>query len=115
MITYREIASKEDRNFHRVARKVIGSEYTVAIDEANDAFTKGYQSGTLNTRDNDARRAANLVILKWLRDYGISNWKDIDAPQVKRKSSQSARGDFVSDIVKKRKYVGETGLWSKKI
>ena len=68
VISYNQIASKDDKKFHRIARKVLGNDYGAAVDEANDAFEKAYKAGTENKRVNDARRAANLIVLRWLRD-----------------------------------------------
>ena len=111
MIFYKQIANRDDLKFNRVARKVLGAEYGNCCYEAEAAFIEGYQSGTVTTRENCARRAANLVILRWLRDFGISNWQDLDAPQVKR---EVVKSNFASDKVKQRKFNSECGLWSKK-
>jgi len=115
MISYNKIASREDHKFHRVAKRVLGNDYGAACVESSEAFVKGYQSGTITTRDNCARRAANLVILRWMADHGVSNWQDLDAPQVKRKPVNNARQSFVSDVVKERKFNSSDGLWSNKI
>ena len=114
MITYHEIASRDDKKFHRIARKVLGNDYGAAVDEANEAFIKAYKAGTENKRVNDARRAANLVVLRWLRDYGVTSWQSIDEPQIKRKPVKNASRDFVSDEVKGRNFKSSDGLWSKK-
>ena len=115
MISYHQIASKDDKKFHRIARKVLGNDYGAATDEANEAFIKAYKAGTENKRVNDARRAANLIVLRWLRDYGVINWQSIDEPQIKRKPVKYAADGFVSDKVKERKFKSGDGLWSKKL
>ena len=115
MITYHEIASRDDKKFHRIARKVLGNDYGAAVDEANEAFIKAYKAGTENKRVNDARRAANLVVLRWLRDYGVTNWQSIDEPQIKRRPIKHASDGFVSNKVKDRKFNSSDGLWSKKL
>ena len=114
MITYHQIASKDDKKFHRIARKVLGNDYGAAVDEANEAFVKAYKAGTENKRVNDARRAANLVVLRWLRDYGVTNWQSIDEPQIRRRPVKHAADGFVSDEVKGRNFKSSDGLWSKK-
>lgn len=115
MISYRQITSKEDRKFHRVAKRILGNDYGAACAEANEQFIFGYKSGTETTRDNLGRRAANLVILRWLREYGVTDWTNIDAPQVKRKPANNARQSFVSEKVKGRKFKSDCGLWGKKL
>lgn len=70
MITYKQIASREDKNFHRIARKVLGN------------------------------------------DYGVTDWTNIDAPQIKR---QVVKSNFVPQKVKDRKFNSRDGLWSNKI
>ncbi len=115
MITYNKIASREDKKFMRVARKVLKGDFVVAVDEASEAFQKAYAVGTVSRRVNDARRAANLIVLRWMREFGISNWKDLDAPPVRRKPTQSARENFVDPKVINREYAGGTGLWTKKL
>ena len=115
MISYNQIASRDDKKFHRIARKVLKNDYGAAVDEANEAFEKAYKAGTENKRVNDARRAANLVVLRWLRDYGVTNWQSIDEPQIRRRPVKNASGDFVSDEVKDRSFKSDCGLWSKKL
>ena len=112
MISYNQISSKEDRAFHRIARRVLGNDYGAACSEANEKFIIGYNSGTETTCENLGRRAANLVILRWLREYGIVNWQDIDAPQQKR---QVVKSNFVSQKVKDRKFNSDCQLWSRKL
>ena len=121
MITYSQLtkkharAGKDDVAFHRVARKVLGSEYGNACQDANETFITGYNSGSVTSRENLARRSANLVILKLLRDYGVTDWTNIDAPQPKRKPVNNARQSFVSQKVKDRKFNSDCQLWSKKL
>ena len=115
MISYSRIASKDDKKFRRIARKVLGNDYGAAVDEANEAFVKAYRCGTENKRVNDARRAANLVVLRWLRDYGVTNWQSIDEPQIRRRPVKNTSGGFVSDKVKDRSFKSSDGLWSKKL
>jgi len=112
MITYKQIASVQDRKFHRIAKRVLGNDYGAACSEANEAFVIGYNSGTETTRDNLGRRAANLVILRWLAEYGVLDWTNIDAPKVKR---QVVNSNFASQKVKDRKFNSIDGLWSNKI
>lgn len=115
MISYSQVASKEDRKFHRIARRVIGNDYGAACAESSEAFVDGYKSGTETTRVNLGRRAANLVILKWMSDYGVTNWQDLDAPQIKRAPAKNAQRDFVSKKVNDRKFKSDDKLWSKKL
>jgi len=115
VLTYKQIASVQDKKFHRIARKVLGNDYGAACHEANEQFIIGYKSGTKTTRVNLGRRAANLVILKWLADYGVTNWQDVGAPQIKRAPVRNAQRDFVSKKVNDRKFKSSDGLWSNKI
>jgi len=121
MITYNELtkkyarAGKDDVAFHRVARKVLGAEYGNACQDANEAFIAGYNSGNVTTRENLARKSANLVILKLLREYGVSNWLDLDGPQAKRKPVNNARQSFISQTVKDREFKSDCGLWGRKL
>ena len=104
MISYHEIASRDDKKFRRIARKVLRNDYDAATDEANEAFIKAYKAGTENKRVNDARRAANLVVLRWLRDYGVTNWQSIDEPQIRRRTVKNASRTFVRYEVKELKF-----------
>ena len=77
MITYNSVALKDDKLFVNVARKVLGSMFDGCIAEAREAFQSAYnnESNELH-RVNAARRAANLVILKSMMDYGVTNWRE---------------------------------------
>jgi len=112
MTTYKESATKDDKKFHRVARKVLGNDYYAACEEANEAFTKAYQPAIGAKKENAGRRAANQVILKWLRECGITNWKDENQRPVKR---EVVKSNFASEKVKARKFNSACGLWEKKL
>lgn len=78
MITYKEIALKDDEDFIRVARKVLRDEFAITIDDAKEAMIKEYNSEPNDLhKNNAARKAANLVILSALKDFGVTNWREL--------------------------------------
>lgn len=113
MITYSDIATKDDKAFHRVARKALCNDYYAAVEEASEAFKKAYKSSCDNKRENAARREANLVIVRWLKEYGITNWKDENQKPTERRKVE--KSNFASEKVKARKYNSQCGLWETNI
>lgn len=111
-ITYKSVADASDRKFHCVAKRVLRDEYNYYAELARKAFHEAYRSAQPNKKVNDARRAANLVILAAMREYGITNWRDENQKPVKR---EVVKSDFASDKVKNRKFNSSCGLWEAKV
>ena len=78
MITYSSIALKDDKIFMSIARKVLRSDFDMVVDDASSAFQSAYHSESNSLhKANAARRAANLVILGALKEYGVTNWREL--------------------------------------
>lgn len=87
MISYSSIANKDDKAFLSVAKRVLRQDYDLAISDAREAFQVAYreESNKLH-KVNAARRAANLVILDCLKQYGVTNWRKIDEKEEVKKA-----------------------------
>lgn len=69
MVTYNDIATKEDKQFHNRARITLGnSKYMSLIPLARKAFEEGMKEPNEVKRENTARRMANLVFTKAMVD-----------------------------------------------
>lgn len=78
MITYKEISLKDDEDFIKVARNVLRNEFSDVIDDARDAMISTYNSEPNDLhKNNAARKAANLVILSALKEFGVTNWREL--------------------------------------
>lgn len=66
MITYNEIATREDKHFISSARRTLGKrKFESLIPRARSAFREAYiNEPNENKKENVARRAANLVYTK---------------------------------------------------
>ena len=61
-MTYKQICSREDKNFQARARSVLGrSLYLKLVPLAHQAFQEGLKEPNINKRENTAIRMANLV------------------------------------------------------
>lgn len=62
MKTYNEIATKQDKAFHMKARTMLGTvRYHELIEVAKKEFADAWNNSNEIQRENNARRAANLV------------------------------------------------------
>lgn len=78
MITYSSIALKDDKAFINIAKQVLRGGFDLAISDASEAFQSAYSSEPNKLkRVNAARRAANLVILEALKEFGVTNWREL--------------------------------------
>lgn len=109
MITYGQIALKDDKIFLGVARKVLRAEFDLVVDDARQAMQKAYSEESCNLkRINSARRAANLVILAALGEYGITNWRELGDKQPVKRTVKPVTDSGVT--VKASKYTGKSIL-----
>ena len=70
MITYNDIATREDRTFLSNARRSLGKrKFESLIPKVKLAFREAYNNETnVNKKENVARRAANMVYTKAMGD-----------------------------------------------
>ena len=70
MITYNKIASREDRNFLSNARRTLGKrKFESLIPRVKVVFREAYNNEpNENKKANVARRAANLIYTKAIKD-----------------------------------------------
>lgn len=115
MITYNSIKTREDSKFHRVARRVLGSDYGAACEESSEVFKSSYDPSLGVRSGNVAKRAANLVILRWLREWGVADWTTFDnGAKVIKPVDKSMIGGKM-EKPSGRDYKSSCGLWAKKL
>ena len=69
MITYNDIATREDRQFQQKARRILGNrKYMELVPLARKAFEEGMKEPNEVKRENTARRMANMVYTKAMAD-----------------------------------------------
>lgn len=72
-ITFKSIASREDRIFHKRCRQQLGIRlYMKLVPFASLEFQRGLKHPNVNKKINTARRFSNMVFTKALLDY----WDD---------------------------------------
>ena len=85
VMTYNRVATKDDQAFMNACRRLMPGDYEAARAEADEAFKlAGTNTEKRAKKINAARRAANLVMLDWLRANGITNWRDSEDEQPAR-------------------------------
>ncbi len=117
MITYKSICNKDDKAFLKVARKVLRSDFDLAVDDARKAFQVACasESNPLH-RVNAARKAANLEILKHLTEYGVTNWRELldEKNQKAHSKVRQTPGVNTASPGKTASGVKKTGSWKGK-
>ncbi|WPH64004.1 hypothetical protein vBVpP1_01 [Vibrio phage vB_VpP_1] len=90
VMTYDRVATKDDTAFMNACRHLMPMDYEVARAEADEAFKlAGTKTEKKMKKINAARRAANLVMLKWLKENGITDWRHRDDEQPARDTERT--------------------------
>lgn len=115
MKRYRDIKTKDDNAFHKVARKLLQGDYRAACEEAEEAYIAAWDDRNGSKTANIARRAANVVILRWLRSWGVNDWTkaDLKGPPPTKPNLDRISGRMQTPD--NRQYKSECGLWSAKV
>lgn len=117
LITYRSLMTKDDKDFMRACRRVMGAiEYDIVIHDSADAYKTAYDQSNGTRAAGIAKRAANQVMLEALKQFGVTDWRNINTKQpLPKLAKPSGFEGYQPDKVKDRKYNSGDGLWSKKI
>lgn len=67
--TYSSLLTKEDKQFLAHAKKVLGFDYQMVMQDAQEAYET-------HSRASIAKREANLVILSALKQIGQEHWRE---------------------------------------
>lgn len=74
--TYSEIARKDDKEYIKTVRKILGPSFQEVIKEAEIAFHEAADAQPSEIKKpNAARRAANLVYLRAIERAGVTQWR----------------------------------------
>lgn len=77
MLTYNSIASKDDKKYLTVAKRVLGQSFMEVSKDAEIAFHEAADAEPNELKKpNAARRAANLVYLAAMKECGVTNWRE---------------------------------------
>lgn len=77
-ITYSSIALKDDKEFISAAKKALGSEFDLVVDDARKAMERAFhECDNPLHKNNAARKAANLVILDAMKQFGVTSWREL--------------------------------------
>lgn len=69
-ITYNDLATREDRQFHVRCRRELGKQHYIRlVPMVKLAFQEGMKEPNPNKRENTARRMANLVFTMALGNF----------------------------------------------
>lgn len=92
MITYSSIALKDDKEFIKAAKKILRGEFDLVINDARKAMERAHSECTNDLHKiNSARRAANLVILDAIKQFGVTNWRELDQDKPIRQVNYEAK------------------------
>lgn len=77
MITYKDQLTKDDKEFIAHAKNALGFDFSRVMDEAREEYQK-------HSRPSVAKREANLVILRELKEIGEEHWRKPKEEQVEK-------------------------------
>jgi hypothetical protein len=111
-IRYADICLKEDNEFIKAAKRILGGDFDLVMNDASKAMKRAYFETECELKKvNAARQAANLVILKAMTDFGITNWREFLA---NNKQMSDYKKHVPNEPINPPSYAPKKGGWTGK-